>query len=201
MKKERKNLPLSILCLNTGQLDWLPSNPRTWTQTDIDRTAASIREDPDFLEDRPLLVVPNHKEGYFIVFAGNLRHEGAAKEKLREVPCVIYYPHTEEDFETIKRRAMKDNGSFGSWNFDALANEWSDLPLPDWGVPAWDGSSSKDLEVKIEPNGAEEDNFDQDNESISVICKRGDIWQLGEHRLMCGDSIDLEEVKKLMGGG
>ena len=99
MKKERKNLPLSILCLNTGQLDWLPSNPRTWTQTDIDRTAASIREDPDFLEDRPLLVVPNHKEGYFIVFAGNLRHEGAAKEKLREVPCVIYYPHTEEDFE------------------------------------------------------------------------------------------------------
>lgn len=55
MKKERTEIAVAHLRTNTGQLAWLPSNPRQWTQTDIDRTAASIREDPDFLEDRPLL--------------------------------------------------------------------------------------------------------------------------------------------------
>ena len=145
MKKERKDIPLRAIDLNAGQLPWLPRNPRQWTQGDIDRTAASILQDTDFLEDRPLLVVP--MAGRFVAFAGNLRHEGAKAAKLEAVPCVVYHPATDEDRETIKRRAMKDNGSFGSWDFDALANEWDDLPLADWGIQApadWtkDGLSS-----------------------------------------------------------
>jgi hypothetical protein len=142
MKKERRELPLVTLLLNAGQLDWLPKNPRQWTQTDIDRTAASIREDPDFPDDRPLLVTPKGGSKW-IVFAGNLRHEGSKAAGLERVPCVVYYPETDEDRETIKRRAMKDNGSFGSWDFDALANEWDDLPLTDWGIPAWNAEDEK----------------------------------------------------------
>ena len=144
MKKERAEIGLGYIQLNEGQLPWLPKNPRTWTQTDIDRTAASIKEDPDFLEDRPLLVVSLRDTPYFVVFAGNLRHEGALAAKRNEVPCVVYCPKTEEDYETIRRRAMKDNGSFGAWDYDALANEWGDLPLTDWGVPAWDGDTTQD---------------------------------------------------------
>ena len=138
MRKERKEIGLGFIQLNEGQLPWLPKNPRQWTQTDVDKTAASIKEDPDFLEDRPLLVVelPGTKD--FVAFAGNLRHEGALAAKLSKVPCVLYHPETEEDRATIKRRAMKDNGTFGAWDYDALANEWGDLPLTDWGVPAWD---------------------------------------------------------------
>lgn len=197
MRKERKELQVSKIQLNTGQLSWLPKNPREWTQTDIDRTARSIEEDPDFLEDRPILVVPFNKTSY-VAFAGNLRHEGSVATKRSFVPCVIYYPETAEDYETIKRRAMKDNGSFGKWDFDALANEWDDLPLEDWGVPSFE----KPAEAPgVEENVATEDNFNERAESISVICKRGDIWELGEHRLMCGDSISLEEVQKLCGGG
>ena len=135
MKKERTNLELRTIKRNDGQLEWLPRNPRQWTQTDIDNTARSIAEDEDFLEDRPLLVVPNGDE--YIVFAGNLRREGAKKQKMKTVPAVIYYPETDEDRLTVKRRAMKDNGSFGAWDYDALANEWDDLPLADWGVPSW----------------------------------------------------------------
>lgn len=136
MKKRRTNLAVSGVFLNTGQLEWLPTNPRTWTQTDIDRTAKSITEDPDFLEDRPVLVVP-FTDGNFIVFAGNLRHEGSVAAGRDFIPAVVYTPESDDDRETIKRRAMKDNGSFGAWDYDALANEWDDLPLVDWGVPAW----------------------------------------------------------------
>jgi site-specific DNA-methyltransferase (adenine-specific) len=195
MRKERTILALEDILLNDGQdLYWLPKNPRSWTQTDIDRTAASIKEDTDFLEDRPLLVTPNG-EGKWIVFAGNLRHEGAKAAGLKQVPCVIYYADSDADCETIKRRAMKDNGSFGSWDFDELANSWDDLPLADWGVPVWEN------ETPAEAFNAVEDDFDETTDEIHVRCKPGDIWELGEHRLMCGDSIDLQQVKTLMGGG
>ncbi len=196
MRKERKTLKVSVLSQNNGQLPWLPKNPRQWTQTDIDRTANSINEDEDFLEDRPLLVVPDDKK--YVVFAGNLRLTAAKKEGLTELPCVVYYPDTDEDHLTVKRRAMKDNGSFGSWDFDELANEWDDLPLTDWGIPAWD-SSEDDQDADAAP--AKEDNFDEEKEEIHVRCKPGDVWELGNHRLMCGDSVDLEQVIKLTGGG
>lgn len=137
MRKERATLKVSAIVANEGQLPWLPANPRQWTQTDIDRTRNSILEDPDFLEDRPLLVVPLDEKRW-LVFAGNLRREGAKSGKVKEVPVIIYYPETEEDHLTIKRRAMKDNGSFGEWDFDALANAWDDLPLVDWGIPVPD---------------------------------------------------------------
>ena len=136
MRKERATLKVSSIVANEGQLAWLPANPRQWTKIDIDRTRNSIQEDPDFLEDRPLLVVPLDEKSW-LVFAGNLRREGAKSGKVKEVPAVIYYPETEDDHLTIKRRAMKDNGSFGAWDYDTLANEWGDLPLTDWGVPAW----------------------------------------------------------------
>ena len=151
MKKERTNLELRTIKRNDGQLEWLPRNPRQWTQTDIDNTARSIAEDEDFLEDRPLLVVPNGDE--YIVFAGNLRREGAKKQKMKTVPAVVYYPETDEDRLTVKRRAMKDNGSFGSFDYDLLANEWDDLPLADWGVPVWDTSSDMKLTTEGREGG------------------------------------------------
>ena len=133
MKKERKDIALGAIQLNTGQVDWLPANPRTWTQSDIDDTRDSILEDPDFLEDRPLLVVPFGKA--FVAFAGNLRHEGATAAKLSKVPCVVYHPETSADYETILRRAMKDNGQFGKTNWDAIySSKWGTLPLEKWGL-------------------------------------------------------------------
>lgn len=202
MRKERKTLKVSDLSQNNGQLPWLPKNPRQWTQTDIDRTAKSIREDEDFLEDRPLLVVPDGKK--FIVFAGNLRLTAAKKEGLSDLPCVVYYAtDPDADFDTIKRRALKDNGSFGSWDYDELANSWDDLPLADFGIPTWESSENGEGATGGAGAGssAQEDDFDEDDKGILVRCKPGDVWELGDHRLVCGDSTDLETVKKLMGGG
>ena len=145
MKKERLLIETSKLLLNEGQLDWLPRNPKTWTRQDLDKLKASIERDPDFLEDRPALIVP-YKKDKFIVFGGNMRT--AANQELNRptMPAMKYIPETDEDRETIKRRALLDNGSFGAWDFDALANEWSDLPLTDWGIPAW-GMKDADEDV------------------------------------------------------
>jgi len=193
MRKERDTLKLADLRPNSGQLSWLPKNPRQWTKEDVERTAKSIAEDEDFLEDRPILVVPSAPFEPYIIFAGNLRFTAAKKLKLKEIPVVVYYPETDDDFLTIKRRAMKDNGSFGSWDFDLLANEWSDLPLTDFGVPAWEQKETPDT------SEATDDDFDENTDVVETRCAPGDVWQLGDHRLMCGDSTDIEAVGILMG--
>lgn len=136
MKKQRIRARVADLILNEGQLDWLPENPRSWTRTDIDRTIESLKRDPDFQEDNPLKVVPFGDK--MLVFAGNLRTTGARELKWDTFEAILYEPETDEDRATVKRRAILDNGSFGAWDYDRLANEWDDLPLCDFGVPAWE---------------------------------------------------------------
>lgn len=151
MQKQRITLLLGSLELNSGQLGWLPRNPRQWTRQDVDRMVASLNEDPDFMEDRPPLVVANtEKAGKYVVFGGNMRITAEKERKAaKAVNCILYVPETEDDKTTILRRAMKDNGSFGAWDMDILANEWDGLPLVNWGVPAWDTSASDAAEGDI----------------------------------------------------
>jgi hypothetical protein len=152
MNKARLNIAVSKLVGNNGQLDWLPKNPRQWTAVDVERTKRSIDRDPDFLEDRPLLVVPaeSGKGERYIVFAGNLRLKACKDNGVKTAPAVIYFPESDEDRETVKRRAMLDNGSFGSWDYDELANNWDDLPLVDLGIPAWEPGDGSDLGLSTE---------------------------------------------------
>ena len=204
-------IALDKLQLNEGQLDWLPKNPRSFTQTDLDRTKRSLDEDADFLQERPLLAVPG-PDKTLVVFAGNLRLTAARALGWPGAPVVVYHPEDQIDRETILRRALKDNGSFGSWDPDTLANDWNTDPwlLEQWGVPDWitggaggaqqPGAGGGTGAGSGEPSAKEDENFDPDK-GILVRCKPGDIWQLGEHRLMCGDSTDLETVKALMDGG
>lgn len=156
MKKQRIKANVADLILNEGQLDWLPENPRSWTRTDIDRTIESLKRDPDFQEDNPLKVVPLGDK--LLVFAGNLRTTASKELGWDTFEAMLYEPETKEDKTTIKRRAILDNGSFGAWDYDRLANEWDDMPLCDFGVPAWDTanleetkpSEKKDLSDDIE---------------------------------------------------
>lgn len=193
---ETTRLPLAKVKQNTGQISGLPSNPRQWTQTDIDRIAKSLQETPELFEARPLIVYKQGEE--YIILGGNLRYEGAKKNKMKDVP--VHILADDLSIDKLREIVIKDNGSFGAWDFDALANEWDDLPLKDWGIDvAWDAVMLEEAapQERVE---AEEDDFDEEKDHIEVRCKRGDIWQLGEHRLMCGDSVELEDVKKLMGG-
>lgn len=184
-------IALKDLEQNTGQIPGLPANPRQWKKTEVDKIAKSLRETPELFEARPIIVT--QYAGKFVILGGNLRFEGCKRNKDKDAPCFIIPDDTPID--KMKEIIIKDNGSFGEWDYDALGNLWDDLPLGDWGVPAWDAQ-----EVGGGQPDVQEDDFNPDD-GVLVRCNPGDIWQLGDHRLMCGDSIDLEQVKKLMGGG
>lgn len=189
---EYAKIKLSKLVQNDGQIEGLPKNPRQWTKEDVEKLKASIEETPELLEARGCIVYPWNSK--YIVLGGNMRLTACRQLGHKEMPCVVLDADT--SVEKLKEIVIKDNGSFGAWDFDMLANEWDDLPLCDWGVPAWEMS-----EAEEEKKEAVEDDFDEDKAHIEARCSRGDIWQLGDHRLMCGDSAELEDVKKLMGGG
>lgn len=178
---------------NTGQIAGLPANPRQWKKADVESLAKSIEETPELLDARPLIVMPH--DGKYIVLGGNLRL--AALKHLGRKEAPVYVLPDDTPIDKQKEIVIKDNGSFGSWDTDVLANEWDDCPLADWGVPEWVTDVQEEEQTPAE---TKEDDFDENTDEIHVRCKPGDIWQLGDHRLMCGDSTDLETVKSLMGG-
>lgn len=124
---------MADLEMNIGQIPEIPMNPRQWSRAEVDKLAKSLRETPELFEARPLLVYPH--EGKYVILGGNLRYEASKANKAAEVPAIVFPASTPAD--KLKEIVIKDNGAFGSWDYDALANEWDDLPLGDWGVPSW----------------------------------------------------------------
>ena len=122
-------IELKKLIYNTGQIEGVPRNPRKWTKEDVTALAASIVETPELFEARPLLVVPRGDR--FIVIGGNMRLAAARELAMAMPPC---YEIQNRSTENLKRMALKDNASFGEWDTVALADEWPDCPLADWGI-------------------------------------------------------------------
>ena len=134
---EFQRIRLTDLEQNKGQVEGLPSNPREWTRTDLDHLITSIKETPELLEARGLIVYPH--EGKYIILGGNMRF--SALREMNEVDAPCYVMPSDTPIEKLREIIIKDNGAFGSWDYDMLANEWDDLPLSDWGVPAWNTES------------------------------------------------------------
>lgn len=96
-----------------------------------------------------------------------------------------------------KQFIIKDNAGFGDWDWDMLANSWDADLLTDWGLDLptdWDTTEEETREA------SEDDFTEEDAANAETRVKAGEIWQLGEHRLMCGDSTKKEDVERLMNG-
>lgn len=194
MKTGHQRIAISLLETNKGQIEGLPANPRQWTKAQFEQLKASIRETPELLEARGCIV--DYHAGKYVCLGGNMRYMACKDLGMTEVPCYVI----PEGTSVLKKKEIvaKDNVSMGEWDYDALANEWGDLDLEGWGVPIppeWQ-DSIKEAEEK-----AKDDDFDEEKEEIPARCAKCDLWQLGEHTLMCGDSTSEEDVRKLMGGG
>jgi site-specific DNA-methyltransferase (adenine-specific) len=161
-----------------------PNNPRIIKDDKFKKLVASIKELPQMLELRPIVVNED-----MVVLGGNMRLKACKEAGLKEIPIIKASELNEEQQRAF---IIKDNVGFGEWDWDALANEWDAEQLAEWGldVPNFDG-------VELD---AVEDDFDAPEGGIETDIVIGDLFEIGEHRLLCGDSTDSDSVAKLMNG-
>src|SRR5574344_176489 len=133
-------LLIKDLEVNSGQIEGLPANPRQWSKDDVMTLANSLIQTPELFEMRPCIVYPFGKK--YIILGGNMRYQASKQNLAVDVPCFVMPKET--SIEKLKEIVIKDNGSFGSWDHDELANRWDDLPLTEWGVPVWNAEEAEE---------------------------------------------------------
>lgn len=174
-------MSLSVTHIKTVDIKPYEKNPRKNDEA-VKYVAESIRE---FGFKVPIVIDDDH-----VIVAGHTRWKAAKKLGLEEVPCVIADDLTEEQ---IKAFRLADNkvAEKAEWDFDLLSVELEnivDLDMTAFG-----------FEDVLEEEEATEDDYELELPE-EPKSKRGDIYQLGRHRLMCGDSTLFDNVEELMGG-
>jgi DNA modification methylase len=159
-------------------------NPRVIKDDKFKKLVKSIQEFPQMLEIRPIVV---NEE--MVVLGGNMRLKACIEAGLTEVPIIKASSLTPEQ---QKEFIIKDNVGFGEWEWDVLANNWETEKLTEWGLDI-PGFEAEVLE-------AEEDDFAAPEGVIETDIVLGDLFEIGEHRLLCGDSTDSDQVARLMNG-
>jgi 16S rRNA G966 N2-methylase RsmD len=160
-----------------------PANPRIIKDDKFKKLVKSIEEFPQMLELRPIVVDSN-----MVVLGGNMRLKACIAAGLKEVPIIVADNLTEQQQAEF---IIKDNVGFGEWDWDLLANQWDVEALEDWG-----------LELPFDNTPvleAEEDDYEAPSE-IKTDVVLGDLIEIGNHRLLCGDSTDSDAVARLMDG-
>ena len=125
-----------------------PSNPRYISDDKFKKLVESIRSFPQMLELRPLVIDENN-----VVLGGNMRLRACIEAGLTDVPVKQVMNFTKEQKEEF---IIKDNSSYGSWDWDMLGNEWDDMPLADWGIDLPTMEEKEPKEAKDNSKGAKE---------------------------------------------
>ena len=186
-------LKLSKLEANKGQIPGLPKNPRVIKDEKFKKLVKSIEDNPEMTSLREMLVYPH--EGKYVVIGGNMRLKAMKELGYKEAPCKVIPKET--TVEQLQAYTIKDNSGFGEWDFDMLSHDWDMTLLADCAI---DMPEIEDESPVLEEKDAEEDDFDEESDQIQTVCKQGDLWRLGEHRLLCGDSTKSECLEILSGG-
>lgn len=175
---------MEILTKSITEIKPYDKNPRK-NDASVDKVAESIKQ---FGFKVPLVIDKNN-----IIVTGHTRYKAAKKLGLKEVPCIMADDLTDEQ---IKAYRLADNkvGEFSEWDFGLLEEELDeifDIDMSDFGFA--------DVMEDEEPVEVQEDDFDGELPE-EPNAKPGDIYQLGRHRLMCGDSTSITDIEKLMNG-
>lgn len=164
-----------------------PKNPRIIKDDKFQKLVKSIQEFPDMLNKRPLIVFTD-VDGKYCVLGGNMRLKAIKELKYKEVAVILADEWTEEQKAEF---LIKDNVGFGEWDWDELQADWDTEKLEEWGLDVPEFDSPIVLE-------AEEDDFDVPEGGIETDIVIGDLFEIGEHRLLCGDSTQTDTFEKLM---
>jgi site-specific DNA-methyltransferase (adenine-specific) len=176
---------MQIIEKNIKELIPYEKNPRK-NDKSVDKVAQSIEQ---FGFRVPVVIDKDN-----VIVCGHTRYKAAQKLHLASIPCVVADDLTDEQ---IKAYRLADNkvSEDSEWDIDLLAEELNgiiDIDMSDFGF--------LDIEDDSDIEDAQEDNFTAEIPD-EPKAKYGDIYQLGNHRLMCGDSTSVDDVKNLMVGG
>jgi DNA modification methylase len=166
-----------------------PNNPRKISASAMALLKESIRRDPAFMRLRPIVVDKNG-----VILGGNQRYRAICELGMSEIPDEWVVRADDLTDEQRRRFVIVDNapeGMSGEWDTELLAVDWADLKLDSFGL---EGIPLSEL-----------DNEQNDPDEIpeapeTLVSKPGDIWLLGEHRLMCGSAVDKKNVSALLAG-
>lgn len=175
---------LEVISKSIDEITPYINNPRNNDQA-VDAVANSIKE---FGWQQPIVVDKN-----MVIIVGHTRYKAAKKLNLDKVPVVVAANLTDEQAKAYR---LADNkvGELADWNDDLLSDELAgidDIDMSDFGFD--------ELDDHAELEDAKDDDFDEEPPE-EPKSKMGQVFQLGRHRLMCGDSTKPEDVKTLMGG-
>ena len=160
-----------------------PYNPRQSTAKQEKHLKESLEK---FGMVEPIIF--NKQTGYIV--GGHFRVRELKKLGIKEIECVIVDLNEADE----KELNIRLNANTGSWDWDTLANDWEVVDLEAWGleIPQFD-NEAEELE-------ASEDDYDVPEGGIETDIVIGDLFEIGEHRLLCGDSTDSDAVARLMNG-
>lgn len=174
---------MQVQSMKIDEVKPYPNNPRN-NDDGVEAVANSIKE---FGWQQPIVVDKDN-----VIIVGHTRYKAAKKLGMKEVPVVVANNLTPEQ---VKAYRLADNktGELTDWDMSLLDDELGDIAdinMSDFGF---------DLDIPEDKEEVQEDDFDEEVPE-EPKSKLGQIYQLGRHRLMCGDSTKPEDVKKLVGG-
>lgn len=169
--------------ISIGKIKSNPNNPRIIKDDKFAKLVNSIKGFPKMLELRPIVVNDD-----MIVLGGNMRLKACKEAGLKEVPVIKASDLTEEQQREF---IIKDNVGFGEWDWEMIANEWDAEQVTEWGLDIPDFKP-------VEADAVEDDYEVPDEIKTDIVL--GDLFEIGQHRLLCGDSTDSDQVAKLMNG-
>lgn len=163
-------------------------NPRFIRDEKYNQLKKSLEEFPEMLEARELVVDEN-----MVLLGGNMRHKALSELGVSKVKIKQFKGLTEQQ---KKEFVVKDNVSYGQWDWEILANDWEMEELEDWGLDLPIDEFEDDL-ITLE---AEDDGFEAPEGGSDTNIVQGDLIEIGHHRLLCGDSTNVGDVERLMDG-
>jgi DNA modification methylase len=165
-----------------------PNNPRVLRDDKFQKLKQSITEFPKMLSLRPMVIDENN-----VVLGGNMRLRALQELGFNDIDEAWVKRSSDLTEEEKKRFIIADNVAFGEWDWDTLANDWEVVDLEAWGLDIPQFDTVEELE-------ASEDDYEVPEGGMETDIVIGDLFEIGEHRLLCGDSTDSDAVARLMNG-
>ncbi len=173
--------------MKLSQIRQNSNNPRTISEDKFRKLVQSLKNFPQMMELRPIVIDENG-----IIQGGNMRFRALIELGYTEVPDSWVKSGKDLTPEQWKEFVIKDNLGYGEWDLDVLSKNWDVNQLMDWGM-------DMPSDWKIEEPETSEDDY-QIPKEIETDILPGDIFEIGAHRLICGDSTKTETFERLLKG-